>query len=219
MADAVRGYLVVTVAEASGRNKDEQDVWDPNFFEGYVKVEIRGKPPVPTVKVSSSVKRVLAGQISWQEEIVCDVLEGANELRLMLCKEKRNAATGAVGQSIVAACGIYVDDILEAVPIDKYFELFKPKNGGDGGFIRVAMNFSTESPEEAAAGNQVAPYVPSTSFKKYSKSSTEAEEAELNEDLTDSPGGGKRRIPFGKILVLAGAVVGLVFAQRRNEGH
>lgn len=41
-------------------------------------------------------------------------------------------------------------------------------------------------------GNQVAPYVPSTSFKKYSKSSTEAEEAELNEDLTDSPGGGKR---------------------------
>lgn len=48
--------------------------------------------------------------------------------------------------------GIYVDDILEAVPIDKYFELFKPKNGGDGGFIRVAMNFSTESPEEAAAG-------------------------------------------------------------------
>lgn len=34
-----------------------------------------------------------------------DVLEGANELRLMLCKEKRNAATGAVGQSIVAACG------------------------------------------------------------------------------------------------------------------
>ena len=39
MADAtdVRGYLVVTVAEASGRNKDEQDVWDSNFLEGYVK--------------------------------------------------------------------------------------------------------------------------------------------------------------------------------------
>lgn len=48
--------------------------------------------------------------------------------------------------------GIYVDDILEAVPIDKYFELFKPKNGGEGGFIRVAMNFSTESAEDALAG-------------------------------------------------------------------
>lgn len=52
--------------------------------------------------------------------------------------------------SCAGGAGIYVDDILEAVPIDKYFELFKPKNGGDGGFIRVAMNFSTESPEEAA---------------------------------------------------------------------
>jgi hypothetical protein len=49
--------------------------------------------------------------------------------------------------------GIYVDDILEAVPIDKYFELFKPKNGGEGGFIRVAMNFSTESAEDALAGD------------------------------------------------------------------
>lgn len=222
MADAtdVRGYLVVTVAEASGRNKDEQDVWDSNFLEGYVKVELRGQE-VPTTKVSSSLKRVLAGQISWQEDIVCDVLEGANELRLMLCKEKRNPSTGAVGQSVVAACGIYVDDILEAVPIDKYFELFKPKNGGDGGFIRVAMNFSTESPEEAADSNQAAPYVPSTSFKKYSKSSADADEAEDDAAvLTDSggtdSGGTKRRIPLGKILITVGAVVGLVFAQRRQ---
>jgi len=45
-----------------------------------------------------------------------------------------------------------VDDILEAAPIDKYFELFKPKNGGEGGFIRVAINFSTESVEDAASG-------------------------------------------------------------------
>lgn len=45
-----------------------------------------------------------------------------------------------------------MDDILEAVPIDKYFELFKPKNGGEGGFIRVAINFSTESVEDAASG-------------------------------------------------------------------
>ena len=32
-------------------------------------------------------------------------------------------------------------DILEAVPIDKYFELFKPGEGAEGGFIRVSMNY------------------------------------------------------------------------------
>ena len=50
----------------------------------------------------------------------------------------------------IGITGIYVNDILEAVPIDKYFELFKPKNGGDGGYIRVAMNFSKDTPEDAA---------------------------------------------------------------------
>ena len=42
---AVRGYLVVTVAEASGRNKDEDEVWDPSFYEGFVK----GAPHSPAV--------------------------------------------------------------------------------------------------------------------------------------------------------------------------
>ena len=37
MTEKVRGYLVVTVAEASGRNKDEEEVWDPSFYEGFVK--------------------------------------------------------------------------------------------------------------------------------------------------------------------------------------
>eukprot|EP00983_Pelagomonas_calceolata_P106730 1159266-Pelagomonas_calceolata.AAC.5 len=36
---------------------------------------------------------------------------------------------------------IFVDDIIEAVPIDKYFELFKPNLLGGGGFIRICMNF------------------------------------------------------------------------------
>lgn len=37
--------------------------------------------------------------------------------------------------------GIFVNDILEAVPIDKYFELFKPNAGGEGGYMRIGMNF------------------------------------------------------------------------------
>ena len=50
--------------------------------------------------------------------------------------------------------GIFVQDILEAVPIDKYFELFKPGAGGEGGFIRVAMAFypDRKALERGAAG-------------------------------------------------------------------
>ncbi len=34
-----------------------------------------------------------------------EVLEGATELRIMLCKEKRTAGSSRVGTSVVAACG------------------------------------------------------------------------------------------------------------------
>lgn len=36
MANTV-GYLVITAIEASGKNKDENYVWDSADFEGYVK--------------------------------------------------------------------------------------------------------------------------------------------------------------------------------------
>ena len=45
---------------------------------------------------------------------------------------------------LVAACGIFVDDIIEACPIDKYFELFKPNAGGEGGFIRICLDFVSD---------------------------------------------------------------------------
>jgi hypothetical protein len=32
-----KGYLVITVIEAAGKNKDELYVWDTAEFEGYVK--------------------------------------------------------------------------------------------------------------------------------------------------------------------------------------
>ena len=35
--ERVKGYLTVTIAEASGRNRDDEEVWDPAFVEGYVK--------------------------------------------------------------------------------------------------------------------------------------------------------------------------------------
>lgn len=42
---------------------------------------------------------------------------------------------------VVTCAGIFIEDILNAVPIDKYFELFKPGAAGPGGFIRISMNF------------------------------------------------------------------------------
>lgn len=50
--------------------------------------------------------------------------------------------------------GIFVSDILEAVPIDRYFELFKPNAGGEGGLIRIRLNFISnlgELPAKPAA--------------------------------------------------------------------
>lgn len=79
-----------------------------------------------------------------------EVLEGASELRVMLCRERRQE--GRVGTSVVAACGIFVADILDAAPIDKYFELFKPGAGGDGGFVRVAMGFYPDQASLRARG-------------------------------------------------------------------
>ena len=36
-----RGVLVIRVKEASGKNKSESVVWDPNFIEGFVRAELR----------------------------------------------------------------------------------------------------------------------------------------------------------------------------------
>lgn len=43
----------------------------------------------------------------------------------MLCRPKESNGERS-SSSIVAACGIYMKDILEAAPVDKYFELYKP---------------------------------------------------------------------------------------------
>lgn len=40
MASGTAGYLVITAIEASGKNKDENYVWDSSDFEGYVKGKI-----------------------------------------------------------------------------------------------------------------------------------------------------------------------------------
>eukprot|EP01026_Neomeris_dumetosa_P048401 TRINITY_DN4189_c1_g1_i2.p1 TRINITY_DN4189_c1_g1~~TRINITY_DN4189_c1_g1_i2.p1 ORF type:complete len:138 (-),score=17.95 TRINITY_DN4189_c1_g1_i2:3-416(-) len=82
----VRGYLLITVEEASGRNKDDTFVWDHNSFEGFVKAELRGgeRP----VKAQTKKVWVQGTSLTWKENLKLEVLEGSNELRLMLCREK-----------------------------------------------------------------------------------------------------------------------------------
>ncbi|CAK0746273.1 hypothetical protein CVIRNUC_001679 [Coccomyxa viridis] len=202
----VKGHLIITVAEASGKNKDDQLVWDPNFVEGFVKVEIRGEKGIK-VKVQSTPKRVLANSINWQEELILDVLENANELRIMLCREKRSGTR--TGTSVIAACGIFVNDIMDAVPIDKYFELFKPGQGGEGGFIRIGMDYvkSLKDKDGKAGDAKAQPlgYKPALSFKGYTPDNGAKREKANNSGK--KKGGRILKVVVGA-AVLAGAAFG-----------
>lgn len=142
---AVRGYLTIVVTQASSRTKANDVVWDSAFAEGFVKVEVRGGPR--NNKVVSSTKKVSDGLLEWNETLQLEVLEESRELRIVLCRPKISGSR--TGSAVVAACGIFVDDILDAVPIDKWFEMFKPGAAGEGGFIRVHMSFSEGNPSES----------------------------------------------------------------------
>lgn len=145
---APKGYLVVKVLEAAGHNSNDVPVWDASFDEGYVRVEIRGGPK--TIRKATQHKPVTDNSIEWDEQLAIEVHEGASELRIMLCRDKMKT-DDKLGTSIVAACGIYMQDILDSVPIDKYFELFKPGMGAEGGFIRVSMSYLL--PDQVRSGN------------------------------------------------------------------
>lgn len=245
MTEKIRGYLTVSVAEASGKNKEDDIVWDGNFVEGFVKVEVRGGPR--NIKVSSSPKRVLANSIQWGENLTAEVLEESRELRIMLCREKRTGTR--VGTSVIAACGIFINDILEAVPIDKYFELFKPGAGGEGGFIRIGMNFSKErgdnattapsgplSPVSEGQSNSSASFKPvlSMSYDNEGDASEGVQYQSTEDDAAADSGtgngrseakrsggkqGGKKTGPL-KVLLLAGLVGGVatVAIKKRQQG-
>ncbi|KAG2445728.1 hypothetical protein HXX76_000334 [Chlamydomonas incerta] len=140
--EPVKGYVSIVVEEATGKTQRDQFTWDTNAgaFEAFVKVEVRGGSR--NTKAQTRKAPLIGDTITWREELRMELLEGSSELRLMLCREKFQG--NKKGTSVVAACGIYVNDILEAVPIDKYFELFKPNAGGEGGFIRIRMNFARD---------------------------------------------------------------------------
>ncbi len=45
--EKIKGYLKISVAEASGKNKEDAIVWDSSFVEGFVKgKEAAGQAPI-----------------------------------------------------------------------------------------------------------------------------------------------------------------------------
>jgi hypothetical protein len=79
--------------------------------------------------------------------------------RLFRCTENHTAcgrsATSDLSQSsaflMCCAPGIFVSDILDAVPLQKFFQLFRPAPGGEGGYILISMNFVKDLSEAKAA--------------------------------------------------------------------
>jgi hypothetical protein len=126
-------------------HKQKQPDPDPKKQPPKQPVELRGGER--NVKVATKKAPVAASGLLWNEDLTLEVLDNASELRIMLCRDKLVPLPGGGTRRsthVVAACGIYVADILDAVPIDKYFELFKPAAGGEGGFIRLALDFAKD---------------------------------------------------------------------------
>jgi len=152
MADTGNGaapkkqYLFMTIHEAWGVSKEQEPVWDETFKEGYVRVEVRGGNK--TQKTTTFTQSVENYSMDWRQDLRLELTESSKELRIMLCREKPRDQAVKKSAFVVAACGIFVKDILDAVPIDKAFELFKPGETDStlGGYIRVTLRTGPNVP-------------------------------------------------------------------------
>lgn len=209
--EEIEGYLVLVVEEASGRSSSDVFVWESfapagqATLEAFVKVELRGG--IRNVKVQTRKSKLESETILWQEELRIEVPKGANELRLMLCRE-RDLAAGKKGTQVMAACGIFVSDIVDAVPIDKYFELFKPGGGGEGGYIRINMNYVKDLKE---LDNKAAVEAPDSELNA---AQAAAKQATKQKKKSNAKGALTVLLALG--IAAAGAVAGIAAAKRRH---
>ncbi|CAD7702723.1 unnamed protein product [Ostreobium quekettii] len=198
MAESQKRFLYITVQEASGKSKDQEVLWEPSFTEGFVRVEVRGGPK--TIKATTLTQSVQNLAISWKQELRVEVTDESKEMRIMLCKEKPRDATGTRRKTdILAACGIYVKDILEAVPIDKYFELFKPGDSPEralGGFIRVTLRGQSANQGRVPA--------------ELARKPTAATQGRAQ---PSAPADGRKGRGFGRILILCGLAAAVAVAK------
>jgi len=136
-------HLEVKVLSACGLVKGVS-AWDLTDFDGYVKVEMRGGSGV-VVKARTSAVKSVNQKLQFNEFMTLPIPAAAEEVRLTVCKEKKR---GAHGSSVkIANAGIRLRDLLQAVPIERDFNLFKPDEvTTDGGSIKLFFNLSRTSP-------------------------------------------------------------------------
>lgn len=201
-----KNFLYLTVHEASGLTRDKEVLWEPSFTEGFVKVELRSAGDAKSVKVNTPNQTVDDYTITWDHDLRLEITEKSQELRIMLCKERPRTGSGKKVAVVEAACGIYVADILKAVPIDKYFELFKPSemNSGLGGFVRIQMKSVTRKPLSETSnqeGSAIGGYAPNVAADVQERLSNYTREPQEDEPRS------KRRHVIPLLLVGAAAAV------------
>lgn len=200
-------YLYLTVHEASGLLRDKEVLWEPSFTEGFVRVEVKGEGKVS--KANTLNQRVEDCTITWEQELRLEVSDASQELRIMLCKERARSKDDRKSAQVIAACGIFVSDILEAVPIDKYFELFKPvadANCGLGGFVRIAMRSSSSRKPLAATQEHADEIEEPVRLSRDVAAQIQERLANYNQEPQE-PHGGKGRHVIPLIVVGAAAAV------------
>lgn len=131
-----------------------------------------------------------------------------------------HAGTRACTHAHGHTAGIYVSDIIDAVPIDKYFELFKPKGGGDGGFIRISMDFVPAAAPAAEGAHAAADARGLIEHSLTLSKEIREGNVELNGAAAASGSSSKRGgLPWAKLLLAAAAVgVALVGAAAAKGG-
>ncbi|CAG9465539.1 unnamed protein product [Pedinophyceae sp. YPF-701] len=158
----ILGKLNVTVMEVNawkdgrykwGATEDEQPD-DKVPTSCFVKLELKSKSkdPAGDTKSRTRIVETSNGKAFLRETLPMEVREGAEELRVIVCRSVK-APDGTQKHSVIAACGLYIKDVIAVAPIDKYFDLYKPHKGGPGGMIRVKMDFRAATNASDAVGD------------------------------------------------------------------
>eukprot|EP00211_Chloroparvula_japonica_P015140 CAMPEP_0119133076 /NCGR_PEP_ID=MMETSP1310-20130426/12933_1 /TAXON_ID=464262 /ORGANISM="Genus nov. species nov., Strain RCC2339" /LENGTH=242 /DNA_ID=CAMNT_0007123751 /DNA_START=11 /DNA_END=740 /DNA_ORIENTATION=+ len=196
----VMGRLQVLVKRAEGRTRTGGSGWAdvPKGSELFVKVEMRGAPDTKAQKVNTNAVKVKDDKIVLNTQIDLNIVDGTEELRILVCKKKEAAGNVA---TVIAAAGIYVRDITKMVgTISKDFDLFKPGGKGDlGGVVSLELKYFPHTEATAAA------------------TATAAETASTSK----AAGGEKKQKKGGfglvKLLLLAGVGAGAFFAVKDQK--
>lgn len=79
----VKGHFIINVAEASGKNKEDQLVWDPNFVEGFVKGMIDGLLRIEIMELQA---RLVFRSLSLVQCVAVEIRGGAKNVKVLFIR-------------------------------------------------------------------------------------------------------------------------------------